>query len=150
MAESRLDLAAEGLYKAIESLDDDPLRLAEELQPVALLYTFQAMVDNGGFRYPMENDFPGQPPYSIFVDAYMRIGATSAAKSLQQAVALFPFDDPEKNADGRNAYFNSLPEEDSEFEKLSDQVCGDETVWQLLDEYVANHEQAFEPYIKKS
>lgn len=124
------------------------MRLPKDCQPVALLYTFQAMVDNGGFRFPMENDFPGTPSYSIFVDAYRRIGATAAAAALEQAVALFPFEHPERNADARNAFLDSL-QEDSEFESLSSQVCGDENVWRLMDQYVANHQQAFAPFITK-
>jgi hypothetical protein len=112
---------------------------------------FQGMVDNGGFRYPMETDFPGNPPYSVFVDAYRRIGALDAAAALEQAVALFPFDHPECNADARNQFMDSLGDddefEDSEFNRLSDRVCGDETIWTRMDEYVAKHKNDFAPFI---
>jgi hypothetical protein len=107
---------------------------------------FQGMVDNGGFRYPMETDFPGCPPYSAFVDAYRNIGASDAAAALEKAVALFPFAHPELNADARNEFMSYLGD-DHEFNDLSDRVCGDKTIWLRMDEYVAKHHNDFAPYI---
>jgi len=150
MTTSSLDLAAEGLYRELELLDNDLSKIPEVTRPIALLYMFQGMVDNGGFRYPMETDFPGNPPYSAFVDAYRRIGALDAAAALEQAVALFPFEHPERDADARNHFLDSLGDdefEDSEFSKLSDRVCGDKTIWIRMDEYVARHRNDFAPFI---
>jgi hypothetical protein len=146
MTKSPLDLAAEGLYRELNQLDDDLSKIPEVTRPIALLYMFQGMVDNGGFRYPMETDCPGNPLYSDFVAAYRRIGAEDAANALEKAVSLFPFDHPEQNADARNAFMSSL-DEGSEFEELSDRVCGDETIWKRMDEYVARHNKDFAPYI---
>jgi hypothetical protein len=151
MTKTSLDLAAEGLYRELEIANNDLSKIPKITRPIALLYMFQGMVDNGGFRYPMENDFPGNPPYSLFVDAYRQIGALHAAAALEQAVALFHLDFPEHNAGARNKYFDSLGEYDefdeSEFGKLSDRVCGDETIWKRMDEYVARHRLAFAPFI---
>jgi len=146
MANSPLDLAAKGLYRELNLNGNDLSRIPEVTRPIALLYMFQGMVDNGGFRYPMENDFPGNPPYSVIVDAYRRIGATDAATALEKAVALFPFANPELNADARNEFMPHLGEE-HEFNDLSDEVCGDDTIWQRMDEYVAKHNKDFAPYI---
>ncbi len=101
--------------------------------PIALLYVFQGKVDNGGFRYPLETDLPGWPPYSAFVEAYRAIGANEAAKALEEAVAMFPFDHPEYKAEARCEFMSSL-EEDSLFEQLSDKVCGDDTIWKRMDD----------------
>lgn len=142
MEENQLDKAADGIYKELEKVGGDPLKLQPVLLPVAILYTVQAMVDNGGFRYLFENDFPFNPPYSVFSEAYRIIGATDAANRLEKAVSLFPFDRPEENQDGRNQYMDSLDESD-EFFQLGDAVCGDERVWQLMEEYVRTHSEVF-------
>jgi hypothetical protein len=150
MTKSPLDLAVEGLYRELNLSDNDLSKLPEVTRPIALLYMFQGMVDNGGFRYPMETDFPGNPPYSEFVEAYRRIGAEDAAVALNQAVALFPFQHPERDAEARNRYFESLGDDEfehSEFNQLSDRVCGDKKIWELMDEYVAKHNKDFAPYI---
>ena len=146
MKKSTLDLAVEGLYKELGRVDNDLSKIPPVTVPIALLYMFQGTVDNGGFQYPMETDFPGCPPYSAFVEAYQRIGANEAAKALEQAVALFPFDHPEHKAQARCEFFGSL-EEGSLFEQLSDKVCGDESIWKRMDEYVATHHDAFAPFI---
>jgi hypothetical protein len=82
MEKKLLDKVADDVYAEMEKVGGDPLRLPVVLQPVALLYTVQAMIDNGGFRYIFESDFPLNPPYSAFSDAYRKIGATTAADSL--------------------------------------------------------------------
>jgi hypothetical protein len=146
MTTSPLDLAAKGLYRELNRLDHNLSKIPEVTRPIALLYMFQGMVDNGGFRYPMETDFPGKPPYSLFVDAYRKIGALDAAAALEQAVALFPFNHPEWDAEARNEFMPHLGE-GGEFNDLSDRVCGDDTIWKLMDEYVAKYNKDFAPYI---
>lgn len=138
-----LDKAAANVYAKLESLEGNPLKLAHVLQPVAFLYTVQAMIDNGGFRYIFESDFPFSPPYSVFSGAYREIGAEDAADRLDRAVALFRFPSPETNAELRNEFMDRLAEDD-EFFALGDAVCGDERVWQLLENYVRLHPAAFE------
>jgi hypothetical protein len=137
-----LDHAAHDVYKQVEAIGGNPLLLPPVLQPIALLYTFQAMVDNGGFQYPMESDFPFNPPYSAFSKAYRQIGAEQAADSLDKAVALFPFPHPELENTRRLEFFDSIAE-DHEFNILSDLVCGDETVWLLMEKYVMAHPDSF-------
>ncbi len=49
---------------------------------------------NGGFQFFFENDWPGQPSYSIFSGAFREIGSTRAAECLEQAVSDFPSELP--------------------------------------------------------
>jgi hypothetical protein len=57
MAEkSFLDRAAEYTYKELERVGGDPSKLEVPLQTVAVLYSVQAIIDNGGFQYLFEND----------------------------------------------------------------------------------------------
>jgi hypothetical protein len=47
-----LDQTAEALYWDLELIGGDPLKLPPIQQPVAILYTVRAIIDNGGFQYP--------------------------------------------------------------------------------------------------
>ena len=137
-----LDDAADFAYQELEKVDGDPLRLAPVLQPVVILYHVQAMIDNGGFRYIFENDFPFTPPYFVFSAAYQKIGANEAADLLDKVVAMFPFESPHLKQADRNAFMDSL-DESHEFFALGDKACGDEQVWLLLEEYVRNSREGF-------
>ena len=78
-------------------------------------------IDNGGFSYFFENDLPGNSKYSLFSDAYRRIGAERAADLLDLEVKLFPFDDPHLSQEKRNEYMDSLDE--SEDRCVTGKVC---------------------------
>jgi hypothetical protein len=109
-----LDKAAEAVYAQLENLGGDPLKLSPVVQPVAILYTVQAIVDNGGFRYLFENEY--DEPYSVFAEAYRTIGAHDAADFLERAVARFPFKDPHNDRDARLEFMDTLDETDEMFE----------------------------------
>lgn len=137
-----LDRAAEYAYKELERVGGDPAKLDTSLQTVAVIYTVQALIDNGGFRYLFESDLPFTPPYSLFSEAYRRIGVSTAADLLDRAVAIFPFESPHEFEQKRNEFMDSL-EDSHEIFELGDQVCGDEKVWSALEEYAQNHASAF-------
>ncbi len=137
---SFLDLAAEHTYKELEQLGGDPSKLDLPKQTVSVLYSVQAIIDNGGFQYLFENDFPFNPPYSQFVDAYRRIGSNQAVARLEKAVAMFPFEDPHLHQGKRLEFMETL-EEDSEFFELGNEV--DETVWSNLEQYVKHNSASF-------
>jgi hypothetical protein len=143
MAEQEfLDRVAEYVHRELDRVGGDPLKLDIPLQTIAVLYTFQAMVDNGGFRYPFESDFPFSPPYSMFIDAYRRIGAARAADNLARSVAMFPFETPHQCQEQRNAFMDSL-DELHDFFALGYEVCGDETVWAAMEDYARSNAEAF-------
>lgn len=141
--ESLLDKVAENIYQELEQLCGDPLKLPPAAQPIAILYSVQAIIDNGGFQYLFENDFPFSPPYSVFIEAYRQIGADDVANKLGQAVAFFPFPEPHLHQEERRAFLDTLDESHTLFE-LGNEVCGDERVWQLMEEYVTSHPEAFD------
>jgi hypothetical protein len=99
-------------------------------------------------QYFFESDFPGKPPYSIFVDAYRTIGANSEAQALADAVKLFPFDNPHRYQERRDKFLARFLDEgshrpDSPFEPLTDKLCGNKNVWRLLEAYVERHAGSF-------
>ncbi len=140
---TRLDAAEEQGKIELEKVGGDPSRLPFALQPVAYLLTAQAIIDNGGFQYFFESEWPFKPPYSKFVESYRAIGADGPADKLERAVAIFPFPNPERDSDARIKFMSTLDEK-HEFHTLGNEVCGDEQVWELLDAYILAHPEAFQ------
>jgi hypothetical protein len=137
-----LDRAAEYTYKELERVGGDPTKLDVPLQTVAILYTVQAIIDNGSFRYLFESSFPNDVPYSAFIEAYRRIGACEAAVRLEKAVSMFPFQDAHLDQAQRIEFMEGLDEE-AEFFKLGDDVCGDKQIWVALEAYAKKNAAAF-------
>jgi hypothetical protein len=137
-----LDRAAEYSYKELDRVGGDPTKLNIPLQTVAILYTVQAIIDNGSFQYLFESDFPVNVPYSVFVEAYRRIGALEAADRLEKAVSRFSFDNPHLHQAQRVEFMEGLEEED-EFFQFGDEVCGDRKIWAALEEYAKKNAAAF-------
>ncbi len=126
----------------------DPDRLPPAVRTVVLVHAAQGIIDNGGLQYFFESDFPGQPPYSVFVEAYRAIGADAEAQALADAVQLFPFANPHKFQRRRDRFLcrflhGGAHRPDSPFELYTDKLCGNTTVWHLLEQYVRNHGESF-------
>src|SRR5262245_43487107 len=88
---SFLDQAREVAQKRLSPSANDLRRLDLKDQAILAVSSAQGVIDNGGLAYFFEEDWPGQPSYSLFSDAYRRIGADAAARFLDAAAALFPF-----------------------------------------------------------
>jgi len=115
--------------------------LRDPVRTVVLVHAAQGVINNGGLQYLFEADFPGKPPYSLFVEAYRRIGADDAASKLEEAVALFPFPNPHRAVRKRNAFMDRFKNEEgdavnSPFEPLTNALCGNKTVWRRLEKYI--------------
>jgi len=74
----------------------------------AMIYSAQGTIDNGGFQYFFECDWPGRPPYTTFSDAYREIGATDVANWLDEAAAMFPFAEPHVHRSERVGYLREF------------------------------------------
>jgi len=119
----------------------DIAALPDAVRTVALVHTAQGVIDNGGLQYFFEADFPGNPPYALFIEAYRNIGAADAASALAQAVSLFPFAEPHLHAAKRNKFMDRFKDQDGEpvnrpFEPLTKLLCGNKSVWRLLEAHV--------------
>ena len=125
----------------------DVAALPDVVRTVALVQTAQGIIDNGGLQYFFEAEYPGKPPYPLFIDAYRNIGAAAAASTLAEAVSLFPFAEPHQYAAKRNKFMDSFRDEDGEpvnspFERLSKLLCGNKSVLRLLEAYVEKNAKA--------
>jgi tetratricopeptide (TPR) repeat protein len=127
----------------------DPLKLPESVRMVFLVQGAQGIIDNGGLQYFFAWDWEGQPPYSIFIDAYRAIGAEAEADALAAAVASFPFADPHRHQEERRKFMEQFIREkggtehraDSPFERYD--ICGNQAVYRLLLDYISLHAAAF-------
>jgi hypothetical protein len=129
-----------------ESLNDIS-ELHDPVRTVVLVHAAQGVINNGGLQNFFEADFPGKPPYSLFVEAYRRIGADDAASRLEQAVTLFPFPNPHRAVRKRNAFMDRFKDEEGEaknspFEPLTNVLCGNKMVWRRLDKYIRKNLKA--------
>jgi hypothetical protein len=78
----------------LSSVDGDLNRLPEAVQIFLLINGAQGVIDNGGYIYFFEEDWPNTPPYDDFISAYEAIGCSQQADDLRRVVATFPFDNP--------------------------------------------------------
>ena len=137
-----LEKASDYAFGELEHVNGDISKLSIPLQTIVVVYTAQGIIDNGGFQYFFESDFPNNPDYKLFSESYKRIGAKSAAENIDKAVALFGFENPHLNADKRQQYLETLDDE-ALFSKLGYAICGDESIWEKLNMYALSEQGAF-------
>lgn len=149
MKNKLLDSASDFAFAELKRHGKEPSSLPVPLRTVVIVYSAHGIIDNGGLQYFFEADFPGNPPYSVFVDAYRAIGAEAEATALAEAVKLFPFEEPHLHMGRRDEFLGQFEHgggdrTDSPLEPFTNTICGSEAVWQLLASYVANHASAFQ------
>lgn len=131
-----------GAYAArqLQAAHGDLSALSLPLLTVVLVTAAQGTIDNGGLGFFFGPDFPGRPHYSMFIEAYRRIGAARQADRLEAAVRLFPFADPHLARIERRAF---MDQHLGEFEALDDGILDSLEVRVLLERYVECHAQEF-------
>ena len=132
-----LDGAFHAACTHLERLNDELSRLPEPHRTVAAICQAQGVIDNGGLRYFFENDWPNNPPYSEFADAYERIGCIDAAVAIREASATFGVPDPERRIDVRRDYIEqNCDSKTGEIDGWNDCICGDDPVYSRLAEWL--------------
>ena len=138
--EELLEEVSDIAFEKLEEADGRMDKLGEPYQTVAIVYSAQGIIDNGGLQYFFESDWPNNPPYSFFADAYERIGRLEAATAIRNATLAFGFPNPELDVNGRRAFIKSNYDEDKdEISGWDDCICGDKKVWTDLAAWVRNH-----------
>lgn len=123
---------AQGLLDGGCTLGDLPV----ELKTVVVITSAQGIIDNGGYRYFFEADWPEMPAYTEFVLAYRRIGHTNAADELSKVIASFPFECPHLRKSEREAFMErNWDDQTLCVKQWGDPLCGDVEVWLLLERY---------------
>ncbi len=122
-------------------LDDTDIDLLDaDVQTFIRVYSAQGIIDNGGFQYFFENDFPGRPPYSVFVDAYTAIGCDDVAEWMGDVILLLGGGSIHKDVKRRGKMLRSLK---SKIDPISDLICGNDDVWQKLSIFVNTKSNKF-------
>jgi hypothetical protein len=138
MNESLLEEVSEHAFSRLEEFGGDIERLPLHARALVIVYSAQGIIDNGGLEYFFESNFPSEPPYSFFTDAYHQIGAFDAAHCIDSAVAIFPFTDPHLHQQPRRDFLAGLNSSDT-FTQISDQICGNSSVWTCLSQYAERY-----------
>jgi hypothetical protein len=143
-----IDWASTDVFRDHDSPDWSPYRLSEPLLTVWAVVFAQGIIDNGGFGYFFENDFPENPPYSVFWEAFRRIGALESSQCIESAANLFPAQHPELDYQMRRDYLNLSREmaagkRDAIDELASRFIDLGGSAFQLLVEYIQDHSNHF-------
>lgn len=83
--------------------------LAPQCRDVVIVYSAWGIIENGGFEYFFEADFPGNPAFEVFTNAFRRVGLEEIASDFSDLVALFPFSEPHKHVQKREGFLSSQP-----------------------------------------
>jgi len=137
--------AVEAAEAMLSSVDDDMSQLPEAVQVFLLVNGAQGAIDNGGFVFFFEEDWPGTPPYEDFNAAYESIGCIEQSAALRRIVATFPFSDPHLHREKRQEFMNARYNK-SAFgipDWNQDLLCFGKEVWEKLAKYYELHQDDF-------
>lgn len=140
VSEAFLERASDIALAKLKDVGGDPRRLDDPLRTVAIIYSAQGVIDNGGLRYFFQNDWPAQPPYSVFAEAYRTIGATPEADAIEAGASMFTFSNPERHAPQRQSFLDGANGE--RIDALDEKLVTD--VWKLLVDYAQADSRAFD------
>jgi len=139
-----LDQASDYAFARLNEVGGDIGRIPEVLRTLVLVYRAQRIIDDGGLEYFYLSDYPGQPSYIEFVEAYQRIGAQRAAECIRRSSQLFGVPQPHKNRVARQAVLSDQQSREVQVLKwLNGDICGDASVWESLAVYATDHGDEF-------
>ena len=124
--------------------DDNTEKLPFEVQTFMYVNSAQGVIDNGGYRNFFGSDWPNNPTYSKFINAYRTIGCQSQADDFQKVSLSFPFDNPHLKEKERIKYMDdNYDEEGFCIKGWGDSLCGDNEVWEKLERYYKKNIEKF-------
>ena len=74
------------------------------------MYAAQAVLDDGGLAYFLDNDWTGTPTYELFAEAFERIGAAGTAGAIREVVERIGLPCPEVDRELRAERLGRLSE----------------------------------------
>lgn len=139
-----LDKAFKQATKKLKKAGEDIFKLSKPVSTFLFVYSAQGVIDNGGYKYFFESDWPNNPPYSNFINAYEEIGCEKQAIDFNRVVSSFPFENPHLNESARQKYIDDNYDEDEiEVKGWGEALCGDKEVWPKLEEYYLQNKEQF-------
>jgi hypothetical protein len=143
---SALDQPYNHAIARLGEVGGDIAALPIELQTLLLVESAHSIIESGGLDFFYDADFPNNPPYTAFAEAYRRIGADAAADCIEASSLMFPFAEPQLFEPLRQLWLEKFRQSPGgEFDRLDSRIRADETVWDKLAAYVHAHRAAFGP-----
>lgn len=130
-----LNAAIDRAFEELDKVGGVLRRLSEPFRTLAIITSAQSVIDNGGLRNFFETDWPLQPPYKMFSDAYRMINATAEANAIDAASTGFNVSHPESCEDKRCAFLSSS--KGRQVDDLDATMTSD--VWERLTDYAEAH-----------
>jgi len=144
MAHEEISIANDAAQSLLRRTGNDLSKLPAPVSAFLRVYGAQGVLDNGGYRFFFDADWPETPDYSVFVEAYRTIGCETQAKDLARVVKTFPFSRPHLDRKKRNEFIEKNYDPDKfHVRGWGDALCGDESVWTALTEFVRRHRSLF-------
>jgi len=114
------------------------------VRPVVTTYSAQGAIDNGGFPYLFECDWPGVKDWNIFADDFEAVGHKKGAEAIRAALRLFPRGQPQRDLNKRRKHiFETLGGLAGDLGNLDGAICGKSALLdRLLVRYIRTHEIA--------
>jgi hypothetical protein len=146
-------LALDLVFDCCERADWSAYDLPRPLFVAWAVTTAQETINNGSLAYFFENDWPDNPSYSIFVEAFREIGADVTTGLLEEAVNEFPFENPHLDFEKRRAHLEECGayelDGDSKMDQLGCKIMdlNDENYVRLA-EYILRHKAHF-PHLEE-
>src|SRR3989304_1146344 len=123
-------------------------KYSNEERVVMLVWHATGIIENGGFEYLFEGDFPGDPGFRLTAQAFEQINCEQAATAFREAMALFPNSQVPEDIKVRQKLYKSIPE--SVREKINEKFfhadwekAGEFRLRHKLAEYIRKHKTAF-------
>ena len=112
------------------------------IRPVVTTYSAQGVIDNGGFPYFFECNWPGVADWQIFADDFDAVGHVKGAEAIRAALRLFPHGRPQADLQKRRRHiFKSLDGLDGPLGELDAPICGKSALlMRLLARYIKVNE----------
>lgn len=134
-------MKAEDLYDLwIESNGKFKAGAPPLVQAILMIHTGQAIIDNGGFQYFFESDFP-EKKHSDFVESYRLIGCEEHAQKLLYILSLFPDSQPHEDLQERSDFMQDRfdGEQFKDIDEIEDYfLTKSDDVYRMLDQLSQN------------
>ncbi len=135
----------ESVWQKYAEIAERKLNAVPELiRPVVTTYSAQGVIDNGGFPYFFECNWPGVADWNMFADDFDAVGHKKGAEAIRAALRLFPHGQPQPDLQERRKYiFETLNGLDGDLGKLDAPICGKSALLdRLLVRYIKANEIA--------
>jgi len=77
---------------------------------VVIIWTASWIIENGGFHYLFESILPGDPDWTFTIAAFEKAGCLKAARTIKEAICLYPNCKPPLDHEQRIRWFEKQPQ----------------------------------------